>query len=116
MKISHFRLRFPVIENFDPAMKVIYHIFFEEIVEKSDNVFPGTCDAVIHGGVVLANILLLHQSSKTFNDYYINTFHPDMCNDIESFSCRRIDLIWDRYITPSIKGETRQKRGEGTRT
>lgn len=86
----------------------------EDTVNTNDHAFPGTCDAVVYDGAVLTNILK-PQTSKTFADYYMNTFHPHICKDIEAFGCQRIDFIWDRYVTPSIKGQTREKRGAGTR-
>lgn len=55
------------------------------------------------------------QDSKTFADYYTNQFQPHICNDIVTFGCQRIDLVWDRYVIPSIKCETREKKVAWTR-
>ena len=30
-------------------------------------------------------------------------------------TCTRVDIVWDRYISNSIKAATREKRGKGTR-
>lgn len=61
------------MENFDAAVKVIVYIILKEAIENMGMSFQFTCGNSLFNEPVVINILKAYQSSKTFNDYYINT-------------------------------------------
>lgn len=52
--------------------------------------------------------------SKTFLNYADSVFIPFVNRELATVS--RLDVIWDRYDTDSLKNEAREKRGTGQRT
>ncbi|XP_061580540.1 uncharacterized protein LOC133446517 [Cololabis saira] len=52
-------------------------------------------------------------TAKTFQDYADSVFVPYVKSQLEK--TWRLDIIWDVYISDSLKGTTRQKRGKGIR-
>ena len=50
---------------------------------------------------------------RTFDDY-LNSFNSWIHQRLQN--SRRIDIVWDRYITNRLKESTREKRGTGVRT
>ena len=50
---------------------------------------------------------------RNFEDYF-QVFFKWMCQKL--VSTNRLDIVWDRYITESLKESTREKRGTGVRT
>ena len=49
----------------------------------------------------------------TFADYFEKIFMPFVFQQLQDVT--RVDLVWDRYLAKSIKGDTREKRGSGVR-
>jgi len=50
----------------------------------------------------------------TFEQYADEVFIPYLKKQLQS--SRRLDIVWDTYITDSLKESTREKRGKGVRT
>jgi len=57
--------------------------------------------------------MLQPRGSKTFQDYADNVFLSHLSERL--IHVKRLDLIWDRYITDSLKSATRERRGHGSR-
>ena len=55
--------------------------------------------------------MLKPSSVKTFNDYAHVIFIPYRSRKFETVF--RLDLVWDRYLSESLKAATRAKRGTG---
>jgi len=51
--------------------------------------------------------------AKTFNDYASKVFLPYITSQLQHTS--RVDIIWDEYLTDSLKAGTKKKRGRGIR-
>ena len=51
--------------------------------------------------------------AKTFQQYSDMVFTPYLLSQLQNAS--RIDIVWDVYISDSLKAATRQKRGKGVR-
>ena len=49
----------------------------------------------------------------TFDEYAATVFLLYICRQLESV--KRIDVVWDIYISDSLKGTARKKRGKGIR-
>ena len=49
--------------------------------------------------------------AKTFQEYADMVFLPYVSNQLATTN--RVDIVWDTYITGSLKETTRQKRGKG---
>jgi len=45
---------------------------------------------------------------KTFTDYAVKIFLPYIEKRLECYS--RVDIVWDQYISNSLKSQTRSKR------
>ena len=67
-----------------------------------------TC-TIVDGATIIQ--MLKPSSVKTFNDYAHVIFIPYLTKKIESVS--RVDLVWDRYLSDSLKAATRAKHGTG---
>ena len=67
-----------------------------------------TC-TIVDGAAITQ--ILKPSSVKTFNDYAHVIFIPYLTRKFESVS--RLDLVWDRYLSDSLKAATRAKRGAG---
>ena len=52
-------------------------------------------------------------TAKTFLDYAEQVCLPYVSAQLENTT--RVDIVWDVYQTDSLKGTTRQKRGNGVR-
>ena len=52
-------------------------------------------------------------TSRTFDQYADREFIPYIKKQLEDV--HRIDVVWDKYLQGSIKEQTRESRGEGTR-
>ena len=50
---------------------------------------------------------------RSFDNYFTRIFNPHIKHDLSRSA--RVDVIWDDYRKLSIKGSTREKRGDGTR-
>jgi len=51
-----------------------------------------------------------HPVKKSFNEYAQQVFVPYMLSKLHP--AMLLDLVWDRHITDSLKGEARAKRGK----
>ena len=51
--------------------------------------------------------------SRTFKDYAMKVFLPYVCNHLKYVE--RLDIVWDRYFSNSLKKSTRSNRGAGIR-
>ena len=70
-------------------------------------------DCCVLDGSVATQMLRPH-CSCTFDDYKHKIFMPYMMSLLRIV--RRVDVIFDVYFQASLKSQTRQKRGVGTRT
>ena len=63
------------------------------------------------GGAAIVHLLSTNGVS-IFDDYANDVFIPYIKKQLEA--SKRVDVVWDTYITCSIKESTREKRGKGT--
>ena len=69
-------------------------------------------DATILDGAVVFH--MLHPgTAKTFQEYADFVFRPHLSSQIDKTS--RVDVVWDVYLSDSLKRTTIQKRGKGVR-
>ena len=73
---------------------------------------PAQVDCKIFDGAAIVHGLPVTTAS-TFDDYARKIFEPFLIRELQG--TKRLDLVWDRYLTSSIKDSTRQKRGSGVR-
>jgi len=52
-------------------------------------------------------------AAKTFLDYAQQVFSPYILSQLQHV--RRVDIVWDEYLSESLKADTRSKRGKGVR-
>ena len=71
------------------------------------------CQCKILDGAVVVHFLST-DSVKTFAEYADKVFIPFLLQQLQQ-ACR-VDCVWDRYLSHSIKEATREHRGHGTRT
>lgn len=82
-----------------------------------DKIYPPTNDApgvsaiVVDGAAVVQ--MLKPINAKTFGEYAENVFIPYICRQLRF--AQRVDVVWDRYDSKSLKDTTRVKRGSGIR-
>ena len=69
-------------------------------------------DAKIFDGPCIVN-MLRPTECRTFSEYAANIFLPYV--KLQLRSVRRVDLVWDRYFSDSLKGMTRNSRAVGVR-
>ena len=72
-----------------------------------------TVTAKIFDGAALVQ-MLPPGSAKTFGQY-AQTFAEFIAKDSKSENLNRVDVVFDRYFPESLKTDTREKRGHGTR-
>jgi len=77
----------------------------EDFSQPKSEVPPTSC--IVLDGVVIIK-LLKPATAKRFNEYAQQVFVPYI---ISHHQATRLDLVWDRYITDSLKGTARAKRG-----
>ena len=68
-------------------------------------------DAIILDGAAIVK-MLNPGTGKTFQDYAVLVFEPYIYTQLDKTSCA--DVVWDVYVKDSLKGTTREKRGEGS--
>ncbi|KAL8562281.1 hypothetical protein ACOMHN_037237 [Nucella lapillus] len=71
--------------------------------------------AVLDGAAVM-QMLPPRPGCKTLQDYTEKVFKPSIHHHLDSctrLDITRLDIIWDRYKSDSLKAGTRQKRGKG---
>ena len=71
---------------------------------------PVAFDVKVLDGAAIVHLLSTNGVS-TFDDYASDVFIPYIKNQIET--SKRVDVVWDTYVTCSIKESTREKRGRG---
>ena len=84
---------------------------FDKLATASDYDMPAV-DAKILDGSVIVN-MLLPKSCATFGDYAEQVFIPYLLRNLQTV--KRLDVVWDRYISNSLKSSVMQKRGSGRR-
>ena len=57
--------------------------------------------------------MLSTRTLNTFHDYSNSVFLPYIFGQLQSV--RRLDIVWDVYLTDSLKAGTKSKRGQGQR-
>lgn len=72
---------------------------------------PSEFDCKVCDGAVIVHCLPVTGAVSTFDNYADNVFLPYIQNQ----SSRRIDIVWDSYVSDSLKQSTREKRGKGIR-
>ena len=73
---------------------------------------PCVFDVMVIDGAALVHMLPV-KDATTFDEYASNVFLPHIMQQLEK--CTRLDVVWDRYISNSLKAATREKRGKGIR-
>ena len=71
---------------------------------------PSSFDAMVYDGAALVHLLSTKQVA-TFEECASSVFLPHIKRQLEM--CTRVDVVWDRYLSDSIKAATREKRGKG---
>lgn len=75
---------------------------------------PDAYDVIINdGGALIHSLPGTAVKGKSFDEYFHQIFTPRLRFDLARST--RVDVVWDEYRTLSIKGDTREKRGSGTR-
>ena len=83
----------------------------EDEISPSSSTKP-PADVIILDGAFIVQILK-PSNATTFEEYANNIFIPHVMSWLTD-ACR-IDIVWDRYKSDSLKNATRSKRGTGTR-
>ena len=73
---------------------------------------PNLFDCNILDGAVIVHSLQ-PTGAITFEDYANNIFIPHILYHLQL--SKRVDIVWDSYISGSLKECTREKRGSGVR-
>lgn len=73
---------------------------------------PSNIDATIIDGPAMVN-MLNPGTARTFQQYAEKSIAPYIESQLRYSN--RVDVIWDRYISNSLKASTRSKRGTGIR-
>ncbi len=84
----------------------------EDLVPLQNNASNPTVQVIIIDGAALVN-MLRPGAAKKFSDYSQQVFSPYILSELQRVS--RVDVVWDEYLTESLKAETRSKRGKGVR-
>ncbi|KAK1893790.1 putative pseudouridine transporter, partial [Dissostichus eleginoides] len=85
-------------------------LFLQE--QKTQQEPPGTFDMKVLDGAAVVHFLST-TNITTFDEYASCVFGPDIMKLLKT--SERVDVVWDTYITRSIKESTREKRGKGIR-
>ena len=71
---------------------------------------PVVFDVKVLDGAAIVN-LLPSTGVSTFDDYATNIFIPYKKKQLDTST--QVDVVWDTYVTFSIKESTREKQGKG---
>lgn len=82
-----------------------------EGLSETQFIAPTATNVVIDGAALVQ--MLKPGASKTFEEYAHQVFIPYILGQLHTVS--RLDLVWDRYLTDSLKSTARAKRGKGIR-
>ena len=72
----------------------------------------GQITCTILDGAAIVN-MLPPRTAKTFQDYATDIFLPYISSQLQHAS--RLDIVWDEYVSHSLKAGARSKRGKGVR-
>ena len=67
-------------------------------------------DVIVLDGTAVVHFLPANNVT-TFDEYVSSVFLPHIMKHLET--SRQVDVVWDTYITSSIKESTRETRGKG---
>lgn len=84
----------------------------EQLCRTDETEHPPAFDCKVLDGAVTAHSLPTSAVS-TFNEYADKVFLPYLERQLQTSS--RIDVVWDKYVSDSLKECTREKRGKGNR-
>ena len=82
-----------------------------EGLAEAQSVAPIATNLVIDGAALVQ--MLKPGAAKTFEDYAHQVVIPYILSQLNTVS--RLDLVWDSYVTDSLKSTARAKRGKGVR-
>ena len=105
---------------FPPALSDAGNMYFgckSDLMTCLETVCPAvdaapSVDGMIIDGAVVVN-MLRPGAARTFDDYATQIFIPYIRSQL--YGVKRIDVVWDRYESASLKCLTRIKRGSGVR-
>ena len=83
-----------------------------EDLEESETIAPVVTAKVIDGAVLVQ--MMPPKNVKTFGEYS-KEFAQTIYKEIERSQLTRVDVTFDRYLAESLKSETRERRGSGSR-
>ena len=72
----------------------------------------GQITCTILDGAAIVN-MLPPRTAKTFQDYATDIFLPYISSQLQHAT--RLDIVWDEYVSHSLKAGARSKRGKGVR-
>lgn len=84
----------------------------EKLVVVTDHVTSPTVEVILIDGAAIIN-MLRPGTTKTFQEYATDVFVPYITSQL--LHVKRLDIIWDVYLSDSLKANTRSKRGTGVR-
>ena len=80
------------------------------LTQKTQYEPPSSFDVKVLDGTVVVHFLPA-SSVTTFDEYVSSVFLLHIMKRLEA--SKRVDVVWDTYITSSIKESTREKQGKG---
>ena len=83
-----------------------------EDLEENETIAPVVTAKVIDGAVLVQ--MMPPKNVKTFGEYS-KEFAQTIYKEIERSQLTRVDVTFDRYLAESLKSETRERRGSGSR-
>ena len=107
------RMCFPALsvsENLRLGSKSDLLACLEDVCAARSDVPETTC--IIHNGAAIIQ-MLKPAAAKHFVEYLRDVFIPYITTKLQTAA--RLDLVWDRYSTDSLKASTHAKRGQGMR-
>lgn len=84
----------------------------EELIPSQQNAPNPSVQVAILDGAAIVN-MLQPGAAKTFLEYAQSVFSPYILSQLRQVE--RLDIVWDQYLTDSLKTEARSKRGKGVR-
>ena len=82
-----------------------------QMQHQTPNEHPVVKTKILDGAVIIN--MLPPGGSRTVKDYAMEVFLPYVCNHLKYVE--RLDIVWDRYFSNSLKKSTRSNRGAGIR-
>ena len=79
------------------------------LVQKTQTEIPVSVDVKVLDGATVMHFLST-TGITTFNDYASSVFIPHILSNLES--SKQVDVVWDTYITNSIKESVRERRSK----